>query len=94
MEWSGADCVMGGFEMIERSKVSYGGYVIWICSCPDYVIYDIEKPGYDYAVATLNTMDEAKAWIDTHPNGDAVVDDIESEKRMRERMMLIDILCG
>lgn len=79
---------------IRLNKVPYGGYVIWEWIYPDYSLCDVEKPGWDYAVATLDDMDSAKLWIDAHPDGDAVVDDIESEKRMRERMMLIDILCG
>jgi len=79
---------------VRLNKVPYGGYVIWVWIYPDYSLCDVEKPGYDYAVATLGDMDEAKAWIDNHPNGDAVVDAIEDEKAKRARDALIDILCG
>ena len=79
-------------------KIAYGGYVIWVHVFPDYEIYDVEKPGWDYFVATLNTLDEAKEWIDAHPNGDAVVAEAKAEKEERENQywhdVLMDILCG
>ena len=79
-------------------KVPYGGYVIWQMVCPEYSVYDIEKPGYDYAVATLNSALDAKNWIDEHPDGNAVVEMEKEDRARREReywdAYLMDLFCG
>lgn len=75
-------------------KIAYGGYVIWVTKLECGEFFDVEKPGYDYAVYCAKSYEDAVRWIDENPDGDAVVARIEAEKAAHEMDIMMDILCG